>query len=220
MKIKLLGAIVIAAAVALVGLGYAMGVGRFEPELELSHERFYAIKAVIRQTPDPVIVFGDSIVQGAPLPKMLCGHSVINAGVTGAAVEYFERHAAELLGSSRPRLIVLAVGINNASPRAAKRFRSHYEETVAVLSRAAPVVVATITPVRSGAGSVGYDAKLVPSLNAVIKATPNATNVIDLNEPLSAPDATSDGIHLNEQGYALWMNAMVGGIRNTLGCTN
>ena len=34
MKFKPLGAIVIAAAVAFVGVGYTMGVGPFEPELQ------------------------------------------------------------------------------------------------------------------------------------------------------------------------------------------
>jgi lysophospholipase L1-like esterase len=189
------------------------------PELELSHERFYAIKAEIRQTPHPVIVLGDSIVEGAPLPKWICGHAVVNAGVVGAAVEYFERHAGELLGLSRPRLIVLAVGINDASPRMAKQFRLHYQKTVAFLSRAAPVAVATITPVRSGNASVAYDAKLVPSINDAIKTTPNVKAVIDLNKPLSGTNWTTDGIHFGPEGYALWTKAFVEGVRDALSRT-
>jgi hypothetical protein len=176
---KPLGTMAIAAAIVSLGVGYTMGVGPFESKLELSHERFYAIKAEIRHTPDPVIVLGDSIVQGASLPKWICGQAVVNAGVVGAAVGYFERHGAELLGSSRPKLIVLAVGINDASPIAGRQFRSRYRKTVALLSRAAPVVVATITPVRSGDASSVYDAKLVPSFNDAIKATPNVKAVID-----------------------------------------
>jgi hypothetical protein len=221
MNLKALGAIVIAAAVALIGISYKMRLGPFEPGLELSHERFDAIKTEIRQTPDDsVIVFGDSIVQGAPLPKLICGHPVVNAGVVGAAIGYFQRHAAELLGSSHPRLIVLAVGINNASPIAAEQFQSRYQATIAPLSRTAPVAVATITPVRSGAGSVSYDATLVPTLNAAIRATPNASSVIDLNEPLSGTNLTTDGIHLGEDGYARWVKAMVEGIGDAIGCAN
>src|SRR5258708_35432179 len=219
LKLKSLGAIFVAATLALA-MGFTVAGWPFGPklELELSHERFYAIKAVIRQTPDSVIVFGDSIVEGAPLPKMICGHAVVNAGVTGAAVEYFERHAAELLGSSRPRLIVLAVGINNASPTAGKQFRSHYQEIVAALSRTAPVVVATITPVRSGDASSVYDAKLVPSFNDAIRSTPNVKGVIDLNESLAGSNWTTDGIHLGQPGYALWSKTMVQGVSDALGC--
>lgn len=212
---KLLGAIVIAAAIVFASAGYTIGLGS---ELELSHERFYAIKAEIGQTPNAVIVLGDSIVQGATLPKSICGHAVVNSGVAGAAIQYFERHAAELLGLSHPILIVLAVGINDASPKMAKQFRLRYKKTVASLSRVAPVAVATITPVRSGKGSIGYDAKLVPGLNEAIKTTPNVRSVIDLNKPLSSANWTTDGIHFGHEGYALWTQALLEGLSDALGC--
>jgi hypothetical protein len=187
-------------------------------QLELSHERYDAIKTEIDQAKSPVIVFGDSIVEGAPLPESICGLRVINAGVAGAGIEYFWNHARELLGSSRPSLIVLAVGINNASSRASQQFESHYREATAVLSRTAPLVVATITPVRSGGGSLGYDANLVPGLNQIIKATPEIRGMIDLNAALSGLNLTTDGIHLGEAGYARWVKAMVEGINGVLGC--
>ena len=47
------------------------------------------------------------------------------------------------------------------------------------------MAVATVTPVRGGPGAVGYQADLVPTYNAAIRATPEAGSVIDLNEPLS-----------------------------------
>jgi lysophospholipase L1-like esterase len=175
-------------------------------------------KSRIDQANKPVVVFGDSIVEGAPLPNSICGLPVINAGVTGAAIEYFRNHARELLGSSRPALIVLAVGIYNASSIASQTFRQYYRETAALLSRAAPLVVATITPVRSGPGSVGYDASLVPDLNQIIKATPERRGVIDLNTALSNADLTTDGIHLGADGYALWLKTMIEGIAKAEGC--
>ncbi len=215
---KALGGIVVAAAVVLSAL-YTKGVGLFRSKLELSHERFYAIKAAISRTPDAVIVFGDSLVEGATLPKKICGYAVVNAGVVGAAVGYFERHAAELLGSSRPTLIVLAVGINNANPIAGEQFQSNYRKTVASLSRVAPVAVATITPVRSGKASAVYDATIISRFNDAIKATPNIRAVINLDEPLSSANWTTDGIHFGPAGYDIWTNAMVDGVKNALGCT-
>jgi lysophospholipase L1-like esterase len=113
-------------------------------------------------------------------------------------------------------LIVLAVGINNASPKMAKRFRLRYRKTVVLLSRVAPVAVATITPVRSGNGSVGYDANLVLSLNDAIKKTPNVKAVIDLNKTLSGANSTTDGIHLGHEGYALWTKALVDEVSDAL----
>jgi lysophospholipase L1-like esterase len=46
---------------------------------------------------------------------------------------------------------------------------------------------------------------------------PNVKGVIDLNEPLSHANWTTDGIHLGQQGYALWLTALVSGMRKALG---
>jgi hypothetical protein len=54
-------------------------------QLELSRERFFAVQATIRSAaPNPIIIFGDSIVQGALLPRKVCGYPVVNGGVRGA----------------------------------------------------------------------------------------------------------------------------------------
>jgi lysophospholipase L1-like esterase len=113
---------------------------------------------------------------------------------------------------------LLAVGINNASTAAAEKFHSRYDATATLLSRKSPLVFATVTPVRSGPGAVGYQADLVPTFNPAIRATPEAGSVIDLNEPLSSTNFTSDGIHFGEAGYAVWIKTMTEGITHTLGC--
>ena len=61
-------------------------------QLELDRERFFAVQAAIRNAPNPVIIFGDSIVQGATLPSTVCGVPLVNAGVRGAGIGYFLRH--------------------------------------------------------------------------------------------------------------------------------
>src|ERR1700756_1614986 len=133
-------------------------------QLELDRERFFAVQAAIRDAPNPVIIFGDSIVQGAALPSKVCGVPVVNAGVRGAGVGYFLRHSAQLLGSSRPRLIVLAVGINNAALREKREvdFHNRYQRAVASLTQRAPVVVATVTPIKDGhfVSSYGYSPEI------------------------------------------------------------
>src|SRR5215467_14785380 len=177
-------------------------------QLELDRERFFAVQAAIRNTPNPVIIFGDSIVQGAALPPKVCGLPLVNAGVRGAGIGYYLRHSAQLLGPSRPKLIVLAVGINNAAAKESRQvdFENRYEKTVASLASIAPVVAATVTPIKEGyfVSSFGYDPQIVPALNRTILATPNTRAVIDLNAPLASANFTIDGVHLNTAGYALW----------------
>jgi lysophospholipase L1-like esterase len=191
-------------------------------QLELDRERFFAVQAAIRDAPNPVIIFGDSIVQGAALPPKVCGLPLVNAGVRGAGVGYLLRHSAQLLGSSRPKLIVLAVGINNAAAKESREvdFQNRYEQAVGSLASIAPVVAATVTPIREGyfVSSFGYDPQIVPALNRTILATPNIRAVIDLNAPLSAANFTTDGVHLNPAGYALWRSSLLKGIEAALGC--
>jgi hypothetical protein len=173
-------------------------------QLELDRERFFAVQAAIRDAPNPVIIFGDSIVQGAALPSKVCGLPLVNAGVRGAGIGYFLRHSAQLLGSSRPKLIVLAVGINNAAAKEGREvdFQNRYENVVASLASIAPVAVATVTPIKEGyfVSKFGYDPQIVPALNRTILATPNIKAVIDLNAPLSGANFTTDGVHLSPAG--------------------
>ena len=192
-------------------------------QLELDRERFFAVQAAIRNAPEnPVIIFGDSIVQGAELPSKVCGLPLVNAGVRGAGIGYVLRHAAQLLGSSNPKLIVLAVGINNAAAKERREvgFKNRCQQTVASLASIAPVVAATVTPIREGyfVSSFGYDPQIVPALNRTILATPNMRAVIDLNAPLSAENFTMDGVHLNPAGYTLWRSNILKGIKAALGC--
>jgi lysophospholipase L1-like esterase len=192
-------------------------------QLELDRERFFAVQAAIRNAPNAVIIFGDSIVQGAALPPEVCGLPLVNAGVRGAGIGYFLRHSAQLLGSSRPDLIVLAVGINNAAAKESRQvdFKNRYEQVVASLASNAPVVVATVTPIKEGyfVSKFGYDPQIVPALNRTILTAPNTRAVIDLNAPLSGANYTIDGVHLNAAGYELWTGAVWRGVEAALGCS-
>jgi lysophospholipase L1-like esterase len=181
-----------------------------------------AIKSEIGIVKDPIIIFGDSIVQGASLPRKICGQSIVNAGIVGAGVGYFGRHSREMLSSTRPSLIVLAVGVNDATRQGnsnrIETFRSTYESTVKVLLSYAPVALTTISPIKNGSATGPYDSSLVPGLNEIIRATHNVKTLIDVTHPLAEANLTTDGIHLNAQGYAIWTKAIVEGISRALEC--
>jgi hypothetical protein len=73
-----------------------------------------AKNAIDRAPHGSILVFGDNIVEGAPPLSTICGHAVVNGGVSGATIGYFERHG-RTTRIYHPRLIVLAVGINHTS---------------------------------------------------------------------------------------------------------
>ena len=47
--------------------------------------RQFVIQSTLDRFPDPIVVLGDSIVEGSTLPRSLCGHAIINAGIGGAS---------------------------------------------------------------------------------------------------------------------------------------
>jgi lysophospholipase L1-like esterase len=184
----------------------------------LSRARYLDIGAAIRTTPSAVVVFGDSLVLGAPLPNAVCGTPIVNAGVGGAGIRYFERYGRELLGTSTPKLIVLAVGLNDAHAGSVQAFRSRYQATVAKLAHYAPVLLATVTPVQPGSFSYLFDPEIVPRLNETITEIAGAGGVIALNRSLDEPNLTTDGIHLNSRGYEFWTKAVIERVTKALGC--
>lgn len=169
-----------------------------------------------------VIVFGDSIVQQAVLPASVCGRPLVNAGVGGATVDDVARRASMLLGDTRPDLIVLAVGINDAwrSMRSDKpgSFDRGYRALLQQLAGRAPVVIATLTGIKDGPFAADYDASYLDPFNRTIRTAAGATVIVDLAEAFAAGNLTSDGIHLTEQGYAVWLPAILNAAESALHC--
>jgi hypothetical protein len=193
------------------------------PGPQADPQRYAVIRTEIDKAGDrPIVVFGDSIVQEAPLPRSLCGHTLINAGVGGATIAYFADHANALLGTTQPKLIVLAVGINDAwrTTRSDVRatFDRNYRMVVQRLSALAPVVVATPTGIKDGAFAANYDPQYVAPINHTIRTVPGTAARIDLDMLFAPHNNTSDGIHLNDRGYEIWSKAIIGSIERELNC--
>ena len=75
------------------------------------------------------------------MPATICGIPIVNAGIGGADIRYIVRYSDELLCSSAPKFIVLAIGINDAHEDTFPFFRYRYQ--AAVVSRGT-VLLATV----------------------------------------------------------------------------
>jgi len=171
--------------------------------------RLWMIKSQISRVESPIIVMGDSIVEAAILPSEIGGHPVINAGVGGATIGFFEAYAAMFAEVTTPALIVLSVGINDAQPNRMESFRSEYLATLALLK--VPVAVVTVTPSKNTAVDLGT----VDQFNQFIKSLAGSYSVIDVSKDMNA-SMTVDGIHLNQDGYRIWGRAVIQGIEEKL----
>lgn len=163
------------------------------------------------------MIIGDSVVDMADLPE-LCGRTVLNAGVAGARVDAVERLTHELLTIRHPRLVIVAVGLNDAH----REVRTSDAEFIAayrvIVARArmsgAEVRVSTIPPV--GPDTLGraaeFDRGRIAVLNTLIRQV--GVPVIDVNAALAdnrgveSPALTDDGVHPNARGYGIWKRVM------------
>jgi lysophospholipase L1-like esterase len=188
---------------------------------EHTDARTFIIRSKLSRTSEPVVILGDSIVEASDPPASICGHAVVNAGIGGTTIGYFARNAELLLREVKPSLVVLAVGINDASSGGqadrTEPFREAYRTTLQSLP-AVPVAVATITPIGPDASKILFDASLVDRFNDIIRQFAKAHTLVDLHKALTG-NFTIDGIHLNGDGYKLWNAEIVAAVTRTLWCT-
>lgn len=75
------------ARLALVGLVAACAWAAWprQPTIIDTHAttRKFVIRSTLDRVINPVVILGDSIVEGSTLPRLLCGRPVVNAGIGG-----------------------------------------------------------------------------------------------------------------------------------------
>src|SRR5216683_3133283 len=89
---------------------------------------------------DPIVVLGDSIVEASTLPRSLCGHAIVNAGIGGASTaSNLGSILSEALDNKRAALVVVSLGTNDAAiPSSVERYRSNYRALLTELAGLTP----------------------------------------------------------------------------------
>lgn len=194
---------------------------------EHSDVRRFMIAGHLARTVRPVVVFGDSITEGAILPNTICGHAVVNAGIGGAGVDELVNDAPSLLADKSAALVVIAIGTNDAhvAPDREEKFSASYAELLQSLSRIASKIAVASIPAVDPRGELAVAVQIDPSLidrfNLVLPklAADAGATFIDVHNAVSAgPPATIDGVHLTPGAYDRWDGAMLTGIKKALNC--
>jgi lysophospholipase L1-like esterase len=156
------------------------------------------------------VVVGDSITEFADLPS-LCGKSLPNAGISGAAIHDAAELMDDLASILRAGTIIIAVGINDADTtrRRSDTIAQDFERLVRLAKdTAAEVFAATLAPMdATKPAGAARDPGLVAAINAQIRASMEHEHVISLDANLK-PDETGDGVHLAEVGARHWRGAI------------
>jgi lysophospholipase L1-like esterase len=192
----------------LVAIAYFLWSPR-EPVIDThTRARQFVIQSTLDRFPDPVVVLGDSIVEGSALPRSLCGHAIVNAGIGGASTTSdLGTMLAKSLGGKRAALIIVSLGTNDAvASRNKQTFRANYSTLLKQIATLAPrSVVMAIPPVEDQ----GAMSATINDYNSILPDIAKEAGATFAALPAMPGQHTFDGVHLNAAGYETWDKAIL-----------
>jgi lysophospholipase L1-like esterase len=210
--------------VALVGCVAALAWAAWpkRPVISDTHgpTRALIISSTLARFDDAIVILGDSIVEASTLPRTLCDHAIVNAGIGGTSTSSgLGAMLRASLGGKRAALVVVALGINDAAkPRSVEQYRSNYLALLTELKALTPqIAIAAIPPPEAGLEEAKkVSGTVIDSYNAVLPALAKEAGAAFIALPAMPERHTIDGIHLNAAGYEVWDKAILGGIETAL----
>lgn len=173
----------------------------------------------LARTDAPIIVIGDSIVEASTLPQSVCGHPIVNAGLSGAstASDLGSWLATAFSGRQQAALIVLSLGINDAlasTPKSKQDFGDRYGALLTALSKMtshlATLEISPVEPQGRMTPGLRDDAmKTINDYNSLLPDLAKRNGAAFVALPAMPMHHTLDGIHLNADGYAAWDKAVM-----------
>lgn len=165
---------------------------------------------------DPVIVVGDSLVEASTLPRSVCGHPVVNAGLNAASTASdLGNWLAVALDGKRAAMIIVALGTNDALVAASpQEFSDRYGALLEQLSKLSPRLVALAIPpvearLRMTVELRDAAMRAIGKLNIVLPDLAARHGAAFAPLPEMPTPHTVDGVHLDADGYAVWDKAIM-----------
>ncbi len=183
------------------------------------HVRQLILHYTLVRIDDPIIVLGDSIVEASTLPRSLCGHPIVNAGLSGASTASDLGHwLSDALAGKRAILIAVALGTNDAlAQRSRQTFGTSYTTLLAELSKLTPHVVMLAIPPIEARSKVTVEARdeamgTINDYNSILPDLARKSGAGFIALPAMPAPHTIDGVHLNAAGYLVWDKAVLQGV--------
>jgi lysophospholipase L1-like esterase len=210
-------------AIAVLAIGaLAAGVSYFRKEVVAdSHRqaRQVILHYTLSRAEQPIIVLGDSITEASTLPRSLCGHAVVNAGLDGASTASdLGTWLMVVLNGRRAAAILVALGTNDAlQGRERAEFEANYGSLLAKLRGATDHLAVLGIPSIEVRGRMPPDyqsetMKRIDAFNAALHALAKKGGATFTALPPLGSPYTIDGVHLDAAGYAVWDEAVLKGV--------
>ena len=168
----------------------------------------------------PIIVVGDSLTEASTLPRTLCGHAVVNAGLNGASTASdLGTWLTAALDGRRAAAILVALGTNDALLKHSMRdFETSYVALLTQLAKATDHLAVLGIPSIEVRGRVTPELQSetmgrIDAFNALLPALAGKSSAAFVALPPMPAPHTIDGVHLDAAGYAVWDDAVLKGVR-------
>jgi hypothetical protein len=173
---------------------------------------------------NPVILVGDSITEASTMPRELCGHAIVNAGLNGASTASdLGTWLIEALDGRRAAAIVVSLGTNDALlARSTQSFETDYAALLAQLAGVSDHLAVLAVPGIDVRGRVTAEMQAaamgrINAFNAALPALAAKGGAAFIALPPMQVLHTLDGVHLNATGYSAWDRAILGGVSTICG---
>jgi lysophospholipase L1-like esterase len=168
---------------------------------------------------NPIIILGDSITEASTLPRELCGHPIVNAGLNGASTASdLGTWLTEALDGKRAAAIVVSLGTNDAlQARSAQSFETSYAALLAELAQVTGRFSILAVPGIDVQGRLTAEMQAeamrrINDFNAALAVLAAKTGAAFIALPPMPSPHTIDGVHLNATGYSAWDKAILAGV--------
>jgi lysophospholipase L1-like esterase len=178
------------------------------------------------------MLFGDSIVEALAMPEV-CGLPTFNAAIGGIGAVSVALYAQELLPVAKPSVVVIGVGVNDATrvvtkpgdPALAEWARRYADILRDVHTVQATPVVLNLLPVDKARPLASqFDSQRMAQMNRELRRLAGEVGAIYVDTAPVFADAsgfmkvggTLDGVHPTSESYALLARALRQGVAEAM----
>jgi lysophospholipase L1-like esterase len=208
-------------AVLLIG-ALAAGFSFFRKEALIdSHRqaRQLILHYTLSRVDNPIIILGDSVTEASTLPRELCGHQIVNAGLNGASTASdLGTWLIDALDGRRAAAIVVSLGTNDAlQAQSTSSFETGYAALLDQLAKVTGHLAVLAIPAIDVRGRVTPEIQAeamgrINGLNAALPALAAKRGAALIALPPMPSPHTVDGVHLDATGYSAWDDAILKGV--------
>lgn len=134
----------------------------------------------------------------------VCGLKVLNAAIGGTKIEDWPKLSENIIEITRPKLVILAIGTNNAALNVKKSIGefNYYMSYLIDRNDTRFIIVSPPNLDVNYPGAQAFDTVYLKQIQTYIRSLSDKN--VAIVPPSGGKDQTVDGVHLNLKGQQMW----------------